>query len=102
MAIHARAVDIAQKMGVTVGDVIEIDRDNESVDDTKYYLGTIDLGENITKKVVPETITKIYVSFEGNNNDFFTMHTSDGNTEIINIPNNHKLLTDSERIIRQN
>lgn len=98
LAIHARAVDLAWKLGVTVGDVIEKDvNEGGAVKVSEYYLGTIDLGENITKKVVPETFTKIYVNFDEDGN---VEKILGGGIEPIKIPGNHQLLTDSERTIR--
>ncbi len=98
LSIQARAIDLAQKKGVIVGDVIDVPGDTINGPGLIKYVGSIDIGDHITLKVVPPVFSKIYVrpSLDG-----LTLEFLPENIEEIHIADTDAALTDSEKAIKQ-
>lgn len=98
MAIQARAIEIANKKGIEVGDGLSVTVDTWQGPKEIGYYGSIDIGEHITKKVVPSTFNKVYVKMS---EDGKTLDFLDGKVEVITVSDDDELLTPEEKAIRK-
>lgn len=97
LAIQARAIEIAQKKGIKVGDVLSVPVENWDGPSEINYIGNIDIGENITQNVVPPVFNKIYVKMS---EDGKTLDFLQDKVEVIKVSDDDEVLTPEEKTIR--
>lgn len=97
LAIQARAIEIANQKGVEVGDVLSVPVENWNGPSEIKYIGSIDIGDHITKKVVPPTFNKVYVKMS---EDTKTLDFLEDNIKVIAVSDDDELLTPEEKNIR--